>query len=338
MTSSIIKTENLTKIYSGNIKAVDNISFEIEEEEIYGFLGPNGAGKTTTILILITLLKPTSGKATVCGFDIAKEQAKVRACIGYVSQDTAVDESLTGRENLLLQGRFYHLPKEVLEKRINEVLEMVDLTDRANSIVSTYSGGMRKRLDIAEGLIHRPRVLFVDEPTLGLDIQTRHKIWEYVQRLREEAHMTIFLTTHYMDEADKLCDRVGIIDYGQIKVVGEPNELKSQIGGDIITLKFKNETNSYANQALEEIKKLSSIENIAPTKESYNVVAKDGETTIPKIFEVANKEGVMIESISLKRPSLDDVFMAYTGRELREETGSKEDLMKERIRMRRARK
>jgi ABC-2 type transport system ATP-binding protein len=338
MPSSIIKTENLTKIYSGNIKAVDNVSFEVEEEEIYGFLGPNGAGKTTTILMLITLLKPTSGKATVCGFDVAKEQAKVRACIGYVSQDTAVDESLTGRENLLLQGRFYHLPKEILEKRINEVLEMVDLTDRANSIVSTYSGGMRKRLDIAEGLIHRPRVLFVDEPTLGLDIQTRHKIWEYVQRLREEAHMTIFLTTHYMDEADKLCDRVGIIDYGQIKVVGEPNELKSQIGGDIITLKFKNETNSYANQALEEIKKLSSIENIAPTKESYNVVAKDGETTIPKIFEVANKEGVMIESISLKRPSLDDVFMAYTGRELREETGSKEDLMKERIRMRRARK
>jgi ABC-2 type transport system ATP-binding protein len=338
MPSPIIKTENLTKIYSGNIKAVDNVSFEVEEEEIYGFLGPNGAGKTTTILMLITLLKPTSGKATVCGFDVAKEQAKVRACIGYVSQDTAVDESLTGRENLLLQGRFYHLPKEILEKRINEVLEMVDLTDRANSIVSTYSGGMRKRLDIAEGLIHRPRVLFVDEPTLGLDIQTRHKIWEYVQRLREEAHMTIFLTTHYMDEADKLCDRVGIIDYGQIKVVGEPNELKSQIGGDIITLKFKNETNSYANQALEEIKKLSSIENIAPTKESYNVVAKDGETTIPKIFEVANKEGVMIESISLKRPSLDDVFMAYTGRELREETGSKEDLMKERIRMRRARK
>lgn len=338
MPPSIIKTENLTKVYSGNIKAVDNISFEIEEEEIYGFLGPNGAGKTTTILILITLLKPTSGKATVCGFDVAKEQAKVRACIGYVSQDTAVDESLTGRENLLLQGRFYHLPKEIMEKRINEVLEMVDLTDRANSIVSTYSGGMRKRLDIAEGLIHRPRVLFVDEPTLGLDIQTRHKIWEYVQRLREEAHMTIFLTTHYMDEADKLCDRVGIIDYGQIKVVGEPNELKSQIGGDVITLKFKNETNSYANQALEEIKKLSSIENIVPTKESYNVVAKDGETTIPKIFEVANKEGVMIESISLKRPSLDDVFMAYTGRELREETGSKEDLMKERIRMRRARK
>lgn len=338
MPSSIIKTENLTKVYSGNIKAVDNISFEVEEEEIYGFLGPNGAGKTTTILILITLLKPTSGKATVCGFDVAKEQAKVRACIGYVSQDTAVDESLTGRENLLLQGRFYHLPKEILEKHINEVLEMVDLTDRANSIVSTYSGGMRKRLDIAEGLIHRPRVLFVDEPTLGLDIQTRHKIWEYVQRLREEAHMTIFLTTHYMDEADKLCDRVGIIDYGQIKVVGEPNELKSQIGGDIITLKFKNETNSYTNQALEEIKNLSSIENVAPTKDSYNVVAKDGETTVPKIFEVASKVGATIESISLKRPSLDDVFMAYTGRELREETGSKEDLMKERIRMRRARK
>jgi len=337
MPKSIIKTENLTKIYPGNIKAVDNVSFEVEEEEIYGFLGPNGAGKTTTILMLITLLKPTSGRATVCGFDMAKEQAKVRSCIGYVSQDTAVDENLTGRENLLLQGRFYHLPKEILEKRIDEVLEMVDLTDRANSLVSTYSGGMRKRLDIAEGLIHRPRVLFVDEPTLGLDIQTRHKIWEYIQRLREEAHMTIFLTTHYMDEADKLCDRIGIIDYGQIKVVGKPNELKNQIGGDIITLKFTNETNSYANQAIEEIKNLSSIENVVPIKDSHNVVAKDGETTVPKIFEAASKVGATIESISLKRPSLDDVFMAYTGRELREETGSKEDLMKERIRMWRVR-
>jgi len=337
MSTSIIKTENLTKIYSGNIKAVDNASFEVEEEEIYGFLGPNGAGKTTTILMLITLLKPTSGRATVCGFDITKEQAKVRSSIGYVSQDTAVDENLTGRENLLLQGHFYHLPKEVLEKRIDEVLEMVDLTDRANSLVSTYSGGMRKRLDIAEGLIHRPRVLFVDEPTLGLDIQTRHKIWEYIQRLREEAHMTIFLTTHYMDEADKLCDRISIIDYGQIKVVGEPNELKSQIGGDIITLKFTNETNSYTNQALAEIKKLSSIENIVPTKDSFSVVAKDGETTVPKIFEVAGKAGATIESISLKRPTLDDVFMAHTGRELREETSNKEDLMKERIRIRRVR-
>jgi len=332
----IIEVDNLTKHF-GKIVAVDHVSFSIEEGEIFGFLGPNGAGKTTTILMLITLLKPTSGRATVCGFDVTKQQAKVRSCIGYVSQDTAVDENLTGRENLLLQGRFYHLPKEVLEKRIEEVLEMVDLTDRANTLVSTYSGGMRKRLDIAEGLIHRPKVLFVDEPTLGLDIQTRHKIWEYIQRLREEAHMTIFLTTHYMDEADKLCDRIGIIDYGQIKVLGKPNDLKSQIGGDIITLKFTDETNSYADQAVEEIKRLSSIENIVPTKDSFSVVAKDGETTVPKIFEVASNVGATIESISLKRPTLDDVFMAHTGRELREEMGSKEDLMRERIRMRRVR-
>jgi len=332
----IIEVDNLTKHF-GKIVAVDHVSFSIEEGEIFGFLGPNGAGKTTTILMLITLLKPTSGRATVCGFDVTKQQAKVRSCIGYVSQDTAVDENLTGRENLLLQGRFYHLPKEVLEKRIEEVLKMVDLTDRANTLVSTYSGGMRKRLDIAEGLIHRPKVLFVDEPTLGLDIQTRHKIWEYIQRLREEAHMTIFLTTHYMDEADKLCDRIGIIDYGQIKVLGKPNDLKSQIGGDIITLKFTDETNSYADQAVEEIKRLSSIENIVPTKDSFSVVAKDGETTVPKIFEVASNVGATIESISLKRPTLDDVFMAHTGRELREEMGSKEDLMRERIRMRRVR-
>jgi len=333
----IIKTEKLTKVYSGGIKAVDNVSFEVEEGEIYGFLGPNGAGKTTTILMLITLLKPTSGKASVCGFDIAREPSKVRENIGYVSQDVAVDENLTGRENLLLQGRFYHLPKDVLEKRIEDVLQMVDLTDRADHLVATYSGGMRKRLDIAEGLIHRPKVLFVDEPTLGLDIQTRHKIWEYIQRLRKEANMTIFLTTHYMDEADALCDRVSIIDYGQIKVVGKPNDLKSQVGGDIVTLRFTKATNTLAEEAVESIRKMTFVENVILTEDSYNIIARNGETIIPKMFEAVSRVGAAIESISMKRPTLDDVFLAYTGRAFREEEGSREKLMSERLRLGRIR-
>jgi len=334
---SIIKTEKLTKVYSGGIKAVNNVSFEVEEGEIYGFLGPNGAGKTTTILMLITLLKPTSGKATVCGFDIAREPSKVRESIGYVSQDVAVDENLTGRENLLLQGRFYHLPKDVLEKCIKDVLQMVDLTDRADHLVATYSGGMRKRLDIAEGLIHRSKVLFLDEPTLGLDIQTRHKIWEYIQRLRKEANMTIFLTTHYMDEADTLCDRVSIIDYGQIKIVGKPNDLKSQVGGDIVTLRFTKATNTLAEEAVESIRKMPFVENVISTEDSYNIIARNGETIIPKIFEAVSRVGAALESISMKRPTLDDVFLAYTGRAFREEEGNREKLMSERIRLRRVR-
>jgi len=334
---SIIKTEKLTKVYSGGIKAVNNVSIEVEEGEIYGFLGPNGAGKTTTILMLITLLKPTSGRATVCGFDIARQASKVRESIGYVSQDVAVDENLTGRENLLLQGRFYHLPKDVQEKRIEDVLQMVDLTDRVDHLVATYSGGMRKRLDIAEGLIHRPKVLFVDEPTLGLDIQTRHKIWEYIQRLRKEANMTIFLTTHYMDEADMLCDRVSIIDYGQIKVVGKPNDLKSQVGGDIVTLRFTKATNTLAEEAVGSIRKMPFVENIISTEDSYNIIARNGETIIPKIFEAVSRVGAAIESISMKRPTLDDVFLAYTGRAFREEEGNRDKLMSERIRFGRIR-
>ena len=334
--AGIIKAENLTKIYAGQLKAVDSISFDVEEGEIYGFLGPNGAGKTTTILVLITLLKPTGGKATLCGYDVTKEPAKVRSCIGYVSQDTAVDENLTGRENLLLQGRFYHLPKDALKSRMDEVLEMVDLKDRADDLVSTYSGGMRKRLDIAEGLIHRPKILFVDEPTLGLDIPTRHKIWEYIQRLRKESNVTVFLTTHYMDEADALCDRISIIDYGKIKVIGKPNELKNQIGGDIITLKFS-EQNGRTEEAIAKIKALPFVESITPVASSYTIVVKNGETAVPKIFEATNSAEAKIEAISLKRPTLDDVFLAYTGRALREEEGSKDEIMQERMRLRRAR-
>ncbi|MFH1328513.1 MAG: ATP-binding cassette domain-containing protein [Candidatus Bathyarchaeota archaeon] len=330
MSNSIIHVEGLTKVYSGNLKAIDNVSFDVEEGEIFGFLGPNGAGKTSTIMVLITLSKPTEGRASVCGYDVVKRSTEVRNCIGYVSQDVAVDDQLTGRENIMLQGRFYHMPGSLLKQRVKEVLDMVNLSERADDLVYKYSGGMRKRLDIAEGLIHRPRILFLDEPTLGLDIQTRHKIWEYISTLNE-AGMTIFLTTHYMDEADELCDRVAIIDEGQIRVVDSTENLKNSLGGDVITLKFKSE--DPAESIINLIKKLPTVKSVVPTADTYNIIAQNGDTTIPQIFKVIERSGALIEAISLKRPSLDDVFLEHTGRALREEIGSRESALSDRVRM-----
>jgi ABC-2 type transport system ATP-binding protein len=388
--TNAIEAKDLTKVYPGGLRAVDKVSFNIEEGEIFGFLGPNGAGKTTTIMMLITLTDPTDGSAKICGHDIRTERDAVRNCIGYVSQDVAVDDQLTGRENIMLQGKFYHLPKDVLNERIDEVLAMLDLTDRAKDKVETYSGGMRKRLDIAEGLIHRPEVLFLDEPTLGLDIQTREKIHEYIRRLQEEKMMTIFLTTHYMDEADRLCDRVAIIDHGQIKAIDNPETLKGGVGGDVVTLKIAPESKDKAQEVLSEIRKQPFVENIIESKNGgtgmpidpsrvaeimksmggkgvdpkalaakmdpevikafqsarksgingenvFNIIVKDGATSVPQIFKVAEKVGATIASISVKRPSLDDVFLAYTGRALREEEGSRMEHMMQAYRMRRAR-
>lgn len=387
--SNAIIAKNLTKIYPGGLKAVDNVSFDVESGEMFGFLGPNGAGKTTTITMLITLTSPTEGTATICGHDIRTERDAVRNSIGYVSQDVSVDDQLTGRENIELQGRFYHLPKDTIKERADEVLEMLDLTDRAKDKVETYSGGMRKRLDIAEGLIHRPEVLFLDEPTLGLDIQTREKIHEYIRRLQEEKQMTIFITTHYMEEADKLCDRVAIIDHGVIKAMDDPETLKSGLGGDLVTLKIAPESKDKAAETLAQIKKQPFFENIIELKNDatippqfaqvaemmknsegkagdlqamakkmdpetikamqaarksgingdnvFNIVVKDGATALPQIFKVAGNIGATIASISVKRPSLDDVFLAYTGRALREEEGSRMEHMMQAFRMRRAR-
>ena len=214
---------------------------------------------------------------------------------------------------------------------------MVELVDRADDLVSTYSGGMRKRLDIAGGLLHRPEILFVDEPTLGLDIQTRRRIWEYLQKLREEEGMTIFLTTHYMEEADMLCDRVSIIDHGKIMVVGKPDELKSEIGGDVLTIKFTENRNDRIEEAINSIKRLPFVERIMRVKEIYSVIVKDGERAMPKIFSLTEEIGVSIESISMKRPTLDDVFLSYTGRALRDTVVSRDQILRERVRMRRLR-
>src|ERR1035438_2072807 len=236
--NNIIDAQGLTKVFPGGLIAVNDVSFSVKEGEIFGFLGPNGAGKSTTIAMLTTLIKPTKGTAWVTGIDIIKQPYQARLAIGYVSQDLAIEDALTGYENLKLQAGFYHIPKAEAAKRIKEVLEMVELTDRAKDKGETYSGGMRKRLDIACGLIHRPKLLFLDEPTLGLDIQTRREIWKYINHLREEIKMTIFLTTHYMDEADSLCDRIAIIDKGAIKVCDKPSVLKKLLGNGIVEFSF----------------------------------------------------------------------------------------------------
>lgn len=338
MSNNIIETNELTKIYPGNILAVDHISFSVKKGEIFGFLGPNGAGKTTTILMLITLLPPTSGEATVCGFDIVRNQHNVRDCMGYVSQDIAVDDDLTGWENLILQAGFYHLPKQLTSERIEEVLEMVDLKERASEKVEHYSGGMRKRLDIASGLIHRPRILFLDEPTLGLDIQTRYKIWDYIEKLRTEKEITIFVTTHYMDEADSLCDRVAIIDQGKIQASGSPSELKNNLGGDVLQLEIQDSTRTQIEDVMDKLSELPFVGSVQRTNNSLLLFVREGERSTPKIFLLLGKLGISIETMLLKKPSLDDVFLHHTGRALREESGNREASMKSRITMRRARR
>jgi ABC-2 type transport system ATP-binding protein len=329
-----VETKSLSKIYGTGIKAVDEVSIQVNDGEIFGFLGPNGAGKSTTIMILTTLLKPTSGDAHVAGFDVVTQAKKVREKIGYVQQESTVDEYLTGRENLELQARLNHIQKDLVKKRVDELLELVELSDRQNDSVNTYSGGMRKRLDIASGLLHRPKVLFLDEPTLGLDIQTRYKIWEYIKSIHKEFGMSIFLTTHYMEEADRLCDNISIIDYGKIKITGSPKSLKNALGNEVVV--FETNSDTKLENLLSELKKIPLVRDIKANGEEITIFSSSGDQVMPKIFEVSANLGIKIESISLTRPTLDDVFLSYTGRELRDENGSY-NRKKEREKMRRIR-
>ena len=299
--------------------AVDDISFKVEKGEIFGFLGPNGAGKSTTMMILTTLLKPTSGQALVSGFDVKTHPKQVRQKIGFVQQETTVDEYLTGRENLLLQARLNHIPKDLINERIDEVLELIELSDKQNNAVVTYSGGMRKRLDIAGGLLHRPKVLFLDEPTVGLDIQTRRKIWKYIKKIHEEFEMTIFLSTHYMEEADNLCDRIGIIDGGKIQVIDTPQNMKSAMGNEVISLTIENGDED--NVFLSKLRTIELIKKINEDQNKITLFASKGTEVIPKIFQIASDLKIKISSISLTQPTLDDVFISYTGHEIRADEG-----------------
>ena len=314
-----VETKSLTKSF-GDVTAVDDISFTIENGEIFGFLGPNGAGKSTTMMILTTLLKPTSGQALISGYDVMASPKNVRQNIGYVQQETTVDEYLTGRENLLLQAKLNHIPKGEIDSRIDEILDLIELSDKQNESVVTYSGGMRKRLDIAGGLLHRPKVLFLDEPTVGLDIQTRRKIWEYIKKIHDEFEMTIFLSTHYMEEADQLCDRIGIIDGGKIQVIDSPENLKNAMGNEVISIIV--EKNSSRDSFLSELQKIELVNKINEDGSKLTLFVSNGTEVIPKVFQISSDIGIKITSITLTQPTLDDVFISYTGHEIRDDDGT----------------
>ena len=308
MIDYVIKVENLVKRF-GELVAVDNVSFGVAPGEIFGFLGPNGAGKTTTINILCTLSKPTSGRAVIDGFDVVRHQSQVRQSIGLVFQDPSLDERLSGLQNLRFHASVYNMPASVREQRIEQVLRMMELWERRKSEVRTYSGGMKRRLELARGLLHHPKVLFLDEPTLGLDPQTRNRIWEYILELRQREGTTIFLTTHYMDEAEK-ADRIAIIDHGKLVAMDTPEKLKEIVGKDIISVKTDDN-----DRAAEEIRLRYRIETRHDSNGLTFEVAS-GEEFLPTFIKGF---GTKILSVSLRRPSLDDVFLKLTGREIRQE-------------------
>ncbi|QPD05980.1 MAG: Daunorubicin/doxorubicin resistance ATP-binding protein DrrA [Candidatus Nitrospira kreftii] len=309
-----IDVSRLCKTYDSH-KAVDDLSFQVYAGEIFGLLGPNGAGKSTTLRTLITLLHPTSGTATIMGYDSVREADKVRTVIGYVPQERAIDRFLTGREHLQLLGALYHLTKEEATKRISELLKLVELETHADRPAKTYSGGMKRKLDIACGLLPDPKILFLDEPTLGLDVQSRLRIWEYVRMLKARG-ITVVMTTNYLDEADRLCDRLAIIDGGKIKTLGAPAELKIALGGDIVSLTLKEIDRIPTLEA--ELKGRLAITSVRATTKGLDIRVESPEKALPTILESANRLGCQIEFIQYNRPRLDDVFIAHTGRAITE--------------------
>lgn len=313
----IIRTENISRRF-GDIIAVNSVSLEVEEGEIFGLLGPNGAGKTTFIKMLTTLLKPTSGTATVCGFSILNQRERVRENIGLVFQEPSLDIELTARENLDFHARMYGMEKSLREERISRVLSLVDLDDRADDIVKTFSGGMQRRLEIARGIMHHPRVLFLDEPTLGLDAQTRRKIWDYITAMNREEGVTIILTTHYMEEADHLCDRVAIIDEGVIRAIDSPERLKKGIGGDVLYLEVSNGIKEY----LEKLR-MYGYDDLYIQDGGVYIHTTEVEKKIPEILRLAFESGYEVKEIRIRRPTLEDVFIKLTG--YREVSGGKKD-------------
>jgi ABC-2 type transport system ATP-binding protein len=332
MSEGVIKTEGLTKVFNKHLTAVDHVDFSVKQGEIFGFLGPNGAGKTTTINMLITILKPTEGKASVLDFDIAKQDDEVRNVIGVVPQEYTADEDLTGLENVLLCADLYGIPRSIAKERATDLLKLVELTDFKDKKVQTFSGGMRRRLELACGLINRPKVLFLDEPTLGLDVQTRTATWNYIRKLKKEYGMTLFMTTHYLEEADALCDRVAIIDHGKIVVIGAPQELKHSLGGDVITLGIRED-----DDVSELIRKVEHVKDAKRENGSYRIKAEYGEITAPFIIEALRKKGYTVTKLSLTEPTLNEVYLEYTGKSLRDAEESREAFAAQRMTMRRAR-
>jgi len=316
--SDIITVNNLVMVYSDRTKAVDDISFNVREGEFFGFLGPNGAGKSTTIKILTTLLRKTSGSAIVAGHDLGKEPKEIRKLIGVQSQEVAVDGDLTGRENLVLQGHFQQLRGDALKERVDELLKLVELEDVASRRVRNYSGGMKKRLDLASALVHRPKLIFLDEPTTGLDPQSRAAIWAYLDKLNKEEGTTIFLTTQYMEEADRLCRQLSIIDLGKIVASGSPAELKRQVGADSIKLSLENCAKDKANAKVI-LSSLEGVTNVLDSEECLTVYAKNAGLIIAEIVRAFDGGGIRLSSVSFSSPTLDDIFLQHTGRRIRPE-------------------
>jgi ABC-2 type transport system ATP-binding protein len=329
----VVKVSDLTKTFNGKLKAVDSVSFEVEEREIFGFLGPNGAGKTTTIKMLTTLLRPTSGTATVCGYNISSHPNDVRASIGIVPQEYTADEDLTGRQNIMFCADLYGIPRSVSKDRTAELLDLVGLKDAANRKVQTYSGGMRRRLEIACGLVNHPRLLFLDEPTLGLDVQTRTAVWDYIKKLKHDYGMTLFMTTHYLEEADGVCDRIAIIDHGKLVKIGAPDDLKASLGGDIIELGVREE----AEDLTPLIMQSRSVKDVKKTDSTYRIKAELGEEAAPVIIELIRAKGYHVSRISVTKPSMDQVYLEYTGRSLRDVEADRAEMFTQRATLRRAR-
>lgn len=334
MEGNVIEVESLIKVYDKKIRAVDGITFSVREGEIFGFLGPNGAGKTTAINVLTTVLTPTSGRVRVCGFDVVHDSLDVRKNIGVVPQDLTADEDLTGMENILLCAELYGIPKTEARKRAAELLSLVELTDAADRLVETYSGGMRRRLELAAGLINRPRVLFLDEPTLGLDVQTRTAIWKYIRHLKEQYKMTLFVTTHYLEEADSLCDRIAIIDRGKIVRLDTPAALKDSIGGDIIEVAVEGDP----KPLVDVLKRIENVREVVCKEDgTCRLKVKSGDRTAPEVINAVGAAGLRLRKIWLSRPTLDEAYLEFTGRTLRHEEGDRESLRTQRMQMRRRR-
>jgi ABC-2 type transport system ATP-binding protein len=318
-TGKAVEVFELTKKY-GSITAVDEVSFEIMEEEIFGFLGPNGAGKTTLVRMLTTLIKPTSGEARVACCDVAKRPEAVRREIGVVPQALTSDLDLTGFENMDIYGRFYGIPSKERKERINNLLDKVGLMARADDLVATYSGGMRRRLEIARVLVHRPKILFLDEPTIGLDPQSRRVVWDFLRELRQDGSVTIFLTTHYMEEAEALCTRVAIIDSGKIIAMGSPDELKAQIpGNDIVSLTVEN----YSENVVAKIRNLPFVHTVNTERGAIRVYVDSGAQDFPLLMDEVRSLGVKVVSATVQEQSLEDVFIHYTGKSIREQEGKR---------------
>ncbi len=311
-----VQTLDITKRF-GELTAVDKINLAIDSKEIFGLIGPNGAGKTTLVRMLTTVIQPTGGTAKVAGFDIRKNQDQVRRSIGVVSQAMTLDIELTAWENMQLYAKYYDVPSQQRKERIKELLDVVGLADRSDFTVGSYSGGMKRRLELVRSLVHSPQILFLDEPTTGLDPQARSAVWDYLRKIHKEREITIVLTTHYLDEAESLCDRVAVVDYGKLMALGTPVELKRKVmGGDIVEAEFVD----LPNKAFEALTNSKFALQVKKRETTLTVLAKNGAEAVPRIVELVDENGGKLRTITLREPTLDDVFLHFTGRSIREDT------------------